>query len=86
MPLEVTGDGPTISLGLVMGIALGETPSSIPSDDLGRSSDDSAELRADLLQLVSYSDEKLKPLGTDNDWNRGELFVAGEFGDMEKSV
>ena len=52
VPFEVTGDGPTKSLGLINWRPLGERPSSIVAiaaiADLGRREDDSAELRADL--------------------------------------
>ena len=52
VPFEVTGDGPTISLGLVNCRPLEECPSSIDAiaaiADLGRSEDDSTELRVDL--------------------------------------
>ena len=53
VPFEVTGEGPTISLGLIICRPLGESPSSIPIDDLGRSDEDSAELRADLSRIIS---------------------------------
>lgn len=53
VPFEVTGEGPTISLGLIICRPLGESPSSTPIDDLGRSDDDSAELRADLSRIIS---------------------------------
>lgn len=63
VPFEVTGDGPTISLGLVIC-----KPFVLSSIELGRRWEDSCELRADIV------------------WYRGELFMAGEFGDREKSV
>ena len=53
VPFDVTGDGPTISLGLVICILLGESP---PSIEVGCSLVDwfdSAELRADLEQKVN---------------------------------
>jgi hypothetical protein len=62
VPFDVTGDGPTISLGLVNCRPLGESPSSIAAidaiedieaiADLGRSDDDSAEVRADLSHSI----------------------------------
>jgi hypothetical protein len=67
VPFEVTGDGPTISLGLISCRPLGETPSSIPIDDLGRSDDDSAELRAELSQEISRVHCTLLPLNTYSD-------------------
>ena len=59
VPFEVTGDGPTRSLGLVNWRPPGESPSSIAAipaiADLGRREDDSAELRADLSQTILAS-------------------------------
>ncbi|SRR6266536_1866320 len=51
VPFEVTGDGPTISFGLVIWMPLGEGP---PSIEFGRRLDESAELRADLLEEHQY--------------------------------
>lgn len=50
VPFEVTGDGPTMSLGL--GATAGESP---PSIELGRRLLSSAELRADLIQNISIA-------------------------------
>ena len=53
VPFDVTGDGPTISLGLVICRPFGESP---PSIELGCNLVDwfdSAELRADLQQNVN---------------------------------
>lgn len=82
VPFEVTGDGPTISLGLVIC-----KPFVLSSIELGRRWEDSCELRADLA-LISRQQaaESLKIAFTYIVWYRGELFMAGEFGDREKSV
>jgi hypothetical protein len=50
VPLEVTGDGPTMSLGL--GATAGESP---PSIELGRRLLSSAEFRADLIENISIA-------------------------------
>lgn len=50
VPFDVTGDGPTISLGEVIWRPFGDKLSSI---EYGRRLEDSAELRAD-LQFVSW--------------------------------
>lgn len=89
VPFEVTGDGPTISLGLVNCRPLGERPSSIPIDDLGRSEDDSVELRADLSQIISRVDKmselkyiqrlKSRRIGRRwRVWRHGEICIWGE--------
>ncbi len=49
VPFDVTGDGPTMSLGLAIWAA-GDNPASI---ELGRRDDSSVELRADLRLEVS---------------------------------
>lgn len=46
VPFDVTGDGPTISLGLAIWALLGKSP---PSIELGRRLEPSAEPRADLI-------------------------------------
>ena len=51
VPFEVTGDGPTMSLGL--GATAGESP---PSIELGRRLLSSAEFRADLLKDISIAE------------------------------
>ena len=67
VPFDVTGDGPTISLGLVNCRPLSERPSSIPIDDFGRSDEDSAELRADLSYIISHVDKMCDPFNTYSD-------------------
>lgn len=51
VPFDVTGDGPTMSLGLVIWAPFGERPSSI---ERGRRLEPSAEPRADLI-VYQYS-------------------------------
>jgi hypothetical protein len=58
VPLEVTGDGPTMSLGL--GATAGESP---PSIELGRRLLSSAEFRADLIKNISIAKRFQVPEG-----------------------
>ena len=76
VPLDVTGEGPTISLGLNIVFEC-------LSKDVGCSEDDSAELRADLSVVSDY--HSIDRLKCSQVLKRGE-FCAGESGERENSV
>lgn len=96
VPFDVTGDGPTKSLGLINCMPLGESPSSIAAidaiddiddidaiADLGRSDEDSAELRVDLSHNIVSTKRKnfgaikiLTTTGTAGNWWLTESLVT----------